>query len=58
MDELFLGSQRLSPAVIDKVMALVSAFEGAPPTSLGDWYQLPYGIRRLESQKGLLLCHY
>jgi hypothetical protein len=58
MEELFLGSQRLAPAVIDKVMALVSAFEGAPPTSLGDWYALPYGIRRLESRKGLLLCHF
>jgi hypothetical protein len=58
IEELFLGSQRLSPAVIDKVMALVSAFEGTPPTSLGDWYALPYGIRRLESRKGSLLCHY
>jgi hypothetical protein len=58
MTELFLGNQRLSPVVIDKVMALVSAFEGTPATSLGDWYALPYGIRRLESRKGLLLCHY
>jgi hypothetical protein len=58
MDELFLGSQRLAPDVIDKVMALVSSFEGASATSLGDWYALPYGIRRLESRKGLLLCHY
>jgi hypothetical protein len=58
LDDLFLGSQRLSPSVLDKVMAFVSGLQGAPPASLNDWYALPYGIRRLESRRGLLICHY
>lgn len=58
LSELFLGSQRISPAVIDRVIAFVSSLEGTPPTSLNDWYGLPYGIRRLESRQSLLVCHF
>jgi hypothetical protein len=56
--ELFLGTQRIAPAVLDKVIAFVSSLEGTPPASLNDWYALPYGIRRLESRRGVLVCHY
>jgi hypothetical protein len=58
MESLFLGAQRLSPAFIDTVIGIVSGLEGQPATSLHDWYPLPYGIRRLESQPGRLVCHY
>ena len=58
MDDLFLGTQRLSPGFIDTVIAFVAGLEGQKATSLGDWYPLPYGIRRLESQAGRLICYY
>jgi hypothetical protein len=58
MEELFLGSQRLSPAFIDTVISIVAGLEGKPATSLSDWYPLPYGIQRLESQADRLVCYY
>jgi len=58
MDNLFMGTQRLSPAFIDTVIAVVSGLEGVKATSLKDWYDLPYGIRRMETGAGrLVLCY-
>jgi hypothetical protein len=58
MDKLFLGTQPLAPGFIDTVIAFAAGLEGQKATSLGDWYPLPYGIRRLESQAGRLICYY
>jgi hypothetical protein len=58
MESLFLGSQRLSPDVLDTIIGLVAGLEGKPATSLKDWYPLPYGIRRLQSGTGRLVCLY
>lgn len=58
MDSLFLGTERLSPAFIDTVISVVAALQGEKATSLGDWYPLPYGIQRLESRPGRLVCRY
>jgi len=58
MDSLFLGTQRLSPAFIDSVISIVAGLQGQPATSLKDWYPLPYGIRRLQSRPGRLICYY
>jgi hypothetical protein len=58
METLFLGTQRLSPGFLDTVIGIVAGLEGAPAQSLHDWYPLPYGIQRLESRAGRLICHY
>jgi hypothetical protein len=58
IDSLFLGTQSLSPAFIDTVISVVAGLEGQPATSLKDWYPLPYGIRRLQSRPGRLICYY
>ncbi len=58
MQRLFLGTQELSPDVLDTIIGLVAALEGKPASSLKDWYPLPYGIRRLQSGPGRLVCHY
>ncbi len=58
MENLFLGNQRLPPSFIDTVIAIVAGLEGQPATSLHDWYPLPYGIQRLESQAGRLVCYF
>ena len=54
MDKLFLGTQSLSPAVLDTVIDIASRVEGVPPRTLKDWYDLPYGIRTMESAPGRL----
>jgi hypothetical protein len=58
MESLFLGTQRLPPGFLDSVIAVVAGLEGQPATSLHDWYPLPYGIQRLESRTGSLICYY
>ncbi len=55
MDSLFLGTQKMSPAVIDAVIALVARLQGAEPTSLRDWYDLPPGVLKLETKPGRLV---
>ncbi len=58
IDTLYLGSQRLAPAVIDTIISVGASMQGQKATSLDDWYPLPYGIKRLESRRGRLVCHY
>ena len=58
MERLFLGTQRLPPAFLDTVIGIVAGLEGQPAQSLHDWYPLPYGIQRLESRAGRLVCYY
>jgi hypothetical protein len=58
MDSLFLGTQRLSPTLIDVIIAVASKLEGVKPTSLSDWYALPYGIQRMETRPGRLILFY
>ncbi|HVP89732.1 MAG TPA: hypothetical protein VMS75_00805 [Terriglobales bacterium] len=58
MERLFLGTQSLPPSFLDTVIGIVAGLEGQPAQSLRDWYPLPYGIRRLESRAGRLICHY
>jgi hypothetical protein len=58
MESLFLGSQRLSPAFLDTVIGIVAALEGQQAQGLHDWHPLPYGIQRLESRAGRLICYY
>ena len=58
METLFLGTQRLSPAFLDTLIGIVAGLEGQSAQSLHDWYALPYGIQRLESRAGQLVCYY
>lgn len=58
LDSLFLGTQKLSPAVIDVIIGIVARLQGAEPTSLRDWYDLPPGVQRLETRPGRLVVIY
>ncbi len=58
MDSLYLGTQALSPAFIDIIIGVVSRLRGLEPTSLEDWYDLPPGVRRLESRPGQVVVIY
>ncbi len=58
LDKLYLGTQSISPALIDLVIELVSRLQGVEPTSLKDWYDLPRGVDRLEARKGQVVIVY
>ena len=58
LDSLFLGTQKLSPSVIDLIIGVVSRLQGAEPTSIRDWYDLPPGVEKLRTQPGRLVVIY
>ena len=58
MDRLFLGAQELSPSFIDLIIGAVARLQGVEPTSLGDWYELPRGVLRLETRPGQVVVIY
>lgn len=58
LDSLFLGTQKLSPSVIDLIIGVVSRLQGAEPTSIRDWYDLPPGVEKLQTQPGRLVVIY
>lgn len=58
MDKLFLGTQPIAPAVVDLIIGILSRLQGVEPTSLEDWYDLPPGVRKLESRPGQIVVHY
>ncbi|MBE3112352.1 MAG: hypothetical protein IMZ54_10015 [Acidobacteria bacterium] len=58
MDKLFLGTQPIAPAVVDVIIGVVSRLQGVEPTSLEDWYDLPPGVRKLESRAGQVVVYY
>lgn len=58
LDSLYLGTQSISPALIDMVIEIVSRLQGVEPTSLKDWYDLPGGVDRLETRKGQVVIIY
>ncbi len=58
MDSLYLGTQSISPAFVDMVIGVVSRLQGVEPTSLKDWYDLPQGVRRLETGPGRVVVIY
>lgn len=58
MDKLFLGTQPISPAVVDVIIGILSRLQGVEPTSLEDWYDLPPGVLRLESKPGQVVVYY
>jgi len=57
-ESLFLGEQRIQTALLDMILSVVSRFEKTEAVSIEDWYDLPYGIRRLEARTGELVVFY
>jgi hypothetical protein len=57
-ESLFLEEQRIQTALLDLIIYTVSRFEKMEPVSIEDWYDLPYGIRKLETRTGELVVSY
>jgi len=58
VESLFLGEQRIQPALLDMIISTIAKIENAEPMSIEDWYDLPYGIRKLETRLGELVVSY
>jgi hypothetical protein len=52
LDDLFLGNQRIQPMVLDLVIFIASKIQNTEPSSIEDWYELPYGIKDIKTRAG------
>jgi hypothetical protein len=52
LQKLFLGDEPIPPLIIDLVIAVSAKLSGQEPTSISDWYELPFGIKDIKTEKG------
>ena len=57
-ESLFLEEQRIQTAFLDLIIYAVSQFEKTEPVSIEDWYDLPFGILKMETRAGELIVSY
>jgi hypothetical protein len=58
LKDLFLESQRIQPAILDLVIFIGSKIQGTEAFSMGDWWDLPYGIQKMETRQGEAIFYY
>ena len=58
LKELFLEDQRIQPSVLDMIIYIGSKIQGEEPFSINDWWELPYGIKDVKSEKGKAIFYY
>ncbi len=58
LKDLFLGNQRIQPMVLDLVIFIASKIQNTDPSSIEDWYELPYGIKDIKVQEGRATFYY
>jgi hypothetical protein len=58
VEELFLEGQRIQPMVIDAILAIAAKMGKTDTTSINDWYELPYGIKNIETEHGTAIIYY
>ncbi|MDH7513883.1 MAG: hypothetical protein QHH14_13130 [Clostridiales bacterium] len=56
--ELFLEDEPIKLELLDMVIAFAARLSGEEPTSINDWYELPYGIKDIKTQKGKAIFYY
>lgn len=50
--ELFLGDEPIQPLILDLVIAISARLHNEKPARLGDWHELPFGIRDVKTERG------
>ena len=58
MKKLFLEDQSIQPQILDAIIFIASKLQGSEPTSLYDWYELPYGIKDIKTKRQQALFFY
>jgi hypothetical protein len=58
LKELFLEDQPIQPSVLDMIIYIGSKIQGEEPFSMSDWWELPYGIKDVKTEKGKAIFYY
>jgi hypothetical protein len=58
VEDLFLEEQRIQPMVVDAILAIAAKIDKTEATSINDWYELPYGIKNIETERGKAIIYY
>lgn len=56
--DLFLEGQPIQPMILDLVIYIAAKIENTEASSINDWYDLPYGIKNIKTQKGKATFYY
>ena len=55
---LYLGGQPVKPQVLDFVISTAARYYGSEVGGIGDWYELPKGIKRIMVTKAKAVAYY
>ena len=56
--ELFLEEQAIQLMILDLIIYISAKIDKTEPSSINDWYVLPYGIKKIETQRGKAIFYY
>ncbi len=58
LKEVFLGDEPIKPFLIDLIIAISAQLSRVEASSITDWYELPYGIKDIKTEKGRAIFYY
>jgi len=58
LKKLFIEDEAIQPQVLDSIIFIISKFQNFEPTSLSDWYELPYGIKDIKTKQQQAIFFY
>lgn len=58
LQKLFLGDEPIPPLIVDLVIAISAKLNKQEATSINDWYELPFGIKDIKTEKGKAIFYY
>ena len=58
LKDLFLEDQRIQVSVFDLVIFIGSKLAGNESFNMNDWWELPYGIKNIQTQQGKATFYY
>jgi hypothetical protein len=58
LKKLFLEEQQINPLVLDLIIQISAAIQNFEASSIYEWYELPYGIKNIETHLGQTFLFY
>ena len=58
VNELFIEKEPVQPMILDIIIAITARMGKMEPSSINDWYELPYGIKDIRTEKGKAIFYY
>jgi len=58
IQRLFLDDQPVQPLLLDLIIAISARLSHEKATSISDWYEIPYGLKDIKTQKGRAIFYY